>query len=515
MPEADRDGRYYMDGKNGPKTALNNIGLGWSIMLALNSWQLDAVRQNRAFDAWSAGGWDTGTFNNKDTLGGKAEAVAGGKLWKDAAQKQGGAWKQLFKHDDWLGAATLIKRLWHIAYLKNVWGLPTGHGKDEFPMPNTHGIAKHEPHISGDDENEDRLSGEKYFAVLALDGDEIGKWVSGEKTPPIGDQVSWYDDAQKQQKQGVRPYFSSHGGDKLLATRRPLSPAYHLQFSQALSNFALRCARPIVKAFDGCLIFAGGDDVVAMLPADTALECAQALRDAFQGRSVPNTKLSQTTPGFLSDGQLDQQKRPLSFIVPGSAAEVSVGIAIAHFMSPLQDVVRAAQAAEKRAKNKLGRAAVAVSLFKRSGEILEWGCKWESGGLALYEAIAKKMDAGDLSAKFPHRVCALLDPYLTTTSGLGEQQEASGFNAATVIAREFAHAAERQGSKAIARELDPHLQSYLQGIDTSRTERLAKSQPVNPSLHQEQLQAVIGLCRAVAFAHRTRTEEIPSPKGNP
>jgi len=61
MPLDHRDRRYYTDDT---KIKLNNIGLGWSIILALNSWQLDAVRQTRNFDAWTAGGWKVGASNN-------------------------------------------------------------------------------------------------------------------------------------------------------------------------------------------------------------------------------------------------------------------------------------------------------------------------------------------------------------------------------------------------------------------------------------------------------------------
>ena len=107
MPKEHRDGRYYVGGKDGPKDKLNNIGLGWSVILAFNSWALDAVRQTRHFTAANAGGWETGTFSNKDVLTGRDEAVAGGRVWAERSQTLGGQWKFLFKHDDWLGAATL------------------------------------------------------------------------------------------------------------------------------------------------------------------------------------------------------------------------------------------------------------------------------------------------------------------------------------------------------------------------------------------------------------------------
>jgi len=125
--------------------------------------------------------------------------------------------------------------------------------------------------------------GDRYFAVLALDGDKIGKWVSGEKTPRFATQLADYSDAGGEQRFGSRVYFERPEFARFRNAQRPLSPSYHLQFSEALSNFALLCARPIVEHFDGRLIYAGGDDVLALLPADTALACARSLRLAFRG----------------------------------------------------------------------------------------------------------------------------------------------------------------------------------------------------------------------------------------
>ena len=262
------------------------------------------------------------------------------------------------------------------------------------------------------------------------------------KTPCIKKQLAAYQDGSR--ARWSDGYFTSNadpdaGGTLLqrykefLESARPLSPSYHLQFSESLSNFAL-----LVRANRGgirrALIYAGGDDVLALLPADAALDCAHALRMGFQGDpqlkeylrdraiSLQNfhdrkqksnaeaagslrfqqaasegTLLGAQAPGFLSrleDVSLDQQKKPIPFLVPGPAADCSVGVAIAHFKAPLQDVVRAAQAAEKRAKRSseqggLGRSAVAVSLFKRSGEIIEWGCQWRVAGLQRIKECSK------------------------------------------------------------------------------------------------------------------------------
>ncbi|GEM_PF-192208 len=224
-----------------------------------------------------------------------------------------------------------------------------------------------------------------YVAILALDGDQMGRWVSGENTPPFLDQLAT--EAQE--------YFSklkSPAGEVLTnqKPRRPLSPSYHLQFSESLANFSLYLVRPIVESFGGRLIYSGGDDVLAMLPAERSLECAVALRAAFRGEKALETlvegrfEVLGENGGFVrvlrpeyGKGEVKEDCRPdWPLVVPGPRADCSVGIAVGHIHAPLQNLVRAAQEAEQRAKRELGRGACAVSLYKRSGEILEWGFRW-------------------------------------------------------------------------------------------------------------------------------------------
>ena len=500
MPLEHRDWRYYVDGNAGPKDKLNNTGLGWSVILAFSSWALDAVRQTRHFDAANSGGWQSGTFNNKDVLTGRDESVAGGDEWSRRAAAVGEFWPSLFKKGDWLCASTLVKRVWHRSYLEKVWGLKTD--SRGFPMPNTRGIAGHQPEEDcGNDETaEDEAPSEKYFAVLALDGDEIGKWVSGEKTPPFSSQLADYRDGSNVQRFGANLYFEKPELVDFLKAQRPLSPSYHLQFGEALSNFALLCARPIVEAFDGRLIYAGGDDVLALLPADTVLACAEALRVAFTGREVRafsgEVLFRSPALGFLSSDRWKDDHgrgRPIPFLVPGPAADASVGIAIAHFKSPLQDVVRAAQAAEKRAKKQLGRSAVAVTLFKRSGETIEWGAKWDSGGFEFYRALAAALQTEQLSSKFPYRVVELLEPYLTQQTGLARTMPVPGFDKVTneIIRREFAVACSRQRGPAWTSGVAEPLLSLLDHYVAKLGET------------EKKVRAVIGLCQTVAFANRT------------
>jgi CRISPR/Cas system-associated protein Cas10 (large subunit of type III CRISPR-Cas system) len=90
----------------------------------------------------------------------------------------------------------------------------------------------------------------------------------------------------------------------------------------------------------------------------------------------------------------------------------SAGIAIAHRSIPLQDLVHAAHDAESRAKKTYGRNALAISIYKRSGEILEWGCKWESSALEIYKTLSEISEQKVENIKrFPYKLADLLIPY--------------------------------------------------------------------------------------------------------
>ncbi|NUN02682.1 MAG: type III-B CRISPR-associated protein Cas10/Cmr2 [Bryobacteraceae bacterium] len=300
-----------------------------------------------------------------------------------------------------------------------------------------------------------------YYAVIALDGDGIGQWLSGEKTPRVEQVIAGK----------AAEYFRQHvpGADPWLKSRRPLSPSYHLQFSEALANFGLYCAQRIVEAHQGQLIYAGGDDVLAMLPASEAIACAEGLRLAFRGSpQLPDrytTRFAEAPEGFikLRDGDWNQGARRQAepswpLLVPGIEADLSAGIAIGHIHAPLQNLVEAARTAEGRAKKDYGKSAFAISLFKRSGETIEWGAKWESRAIALAEQFTKLTEDDRLSAKFPYALARLLRAYaigkdfkIESKNGFhcvkqqGTEQK-NGFDPFKVFPAEFAHCVKQQGT---------------------------------------------------------------------
>src|SRR5206468_7225804 len=100
---------------------------------------------------------------------------------------------------------------------------------------------------------------------------------------------------------------------KLMDAPRHVSPSYHLQFSEALANFSVHVAGPIVEFFHGQLIFSGGDDILAMLPAANALPSARALRMAFRG-DPELWRCFDDTPDFV-------RERSCSPFLPGKAGQ--------------------------------------------------------------------------------------------------------------------------------------------------------------------------------------------------
>lgn len=116
----------------------------------------------------------------------------------------------------------------------------------------------------------------------------------------------------------------------------------HIAFSERMGAFA-GAADDIVAKHYGAMIYSGGDDVLAFLPLDTALPCADALRLKFE--AIMREAL-QDHPGI-------------------DLPTLSVGIAIGHFSDHLQHLLQRSGTAERAAKQP--RNALAVSFESRSG----------------------------------------------------------------------------------------------------------------------------------------------------
>ena len=145
-----------------------------------------------------------------------------------------------------------------------------------------------------------------FYAVLIMDGDSLGKKMS---------------DTNKQEA-----------------------------ISKGLENFT-KGVGEVVEQHSGFLIYAGGDDVLALLPLEEALNCAYKVRVHYEQsfKDYPDIKTT-----------------------------ISAAIEYAHIKMPLGKILADAHhLLDEIAKDKTGRDAVAVRVWKPGGQHLEWAMPWE------------------------------------------------------------------------------------------------------------------------------------------
>lgn len=238
-------------------------------------------------------------------------------------------WKRLKKaiHDnqdiilrvnEQLGALATIKRFAG----KRFAAVP---GIDETNFPDTTTIA------GGTREDDDENDRPLYLAVLHMDGDRMGKRLSDMQT------------AEE-----------------------------HREFSRQLAAFAETSVPSIIQEQvkkppknqrgTGALVYAGGDDVLALLPLWAALPCSDAIRKAFEDQT---------------------------------GSTMSAGIAITPHKLPLDGALDEARSAEKQAKNHYKRNAIVVR--QNTGQIREAGANWDIA--QLMQDIQFCFEEGYLSGK--------------------------------------------------------------------------------------------------------------------
>lgn len=161
-----------------------------------------------------------------------------------------------------------------------------------------------------------------YYAILHMDGDNMGLLFQGQESNGWG-----------------------QGKDR------------YREITRRLTEYSLRHVEGIVEKHSGELIYAGGDDVLAILPTATAIACANELRKAF---SLPDTL--------------------------GKEASASAGIAVVHYKEDLRFALEVARRAEKAAKQiyrgetKSGpprKDALAITVCRHSGEHSTGVMGWE------------------------------------------------------------------------------------------------------------------------------------------
>lgn len=423
--EAWRSQLLNAEGRNLPEGELpfiKNKGFYWALHYAATEWRFSAVKNARATAAWAPLTKlnDPERKVEKDHLDGRSEVLGGEghnafwramreATWGDDDTSKGAT---LFKGSQEYGALTTIKRLYPHVWMKQAL---------DTQVPRFESVQDIAEGIEADSE---LPNGPKYYAILAMDGDSMGEWVSGSRTPPWKHILS----GDAEDEKTPLGYFATHWGKGWEEVRSPLTPSFHASLSEALGNFSLYCAGQIVKAFDGQLIYAGGDDVLAMLPAAKAVDCAIALQLVFRGKnpatnSAPQSVQEAIAPlfdfpaeGFIQCkqgiGKGDHCRPNWPLMVMGPKATASVGIAIGHVRSPMQDIIQAAREAEAAAKKVPDKGALCLRVLKRSGESVQFATRFDSGALDVWAELEAYRQ--QQSGRFIYRFLQKMKPMLIT-----------------------------------------------------------------------------------------------------
>ncbi|TCO63545.1 type III-B CRISPR-associated protein Cas10/Cmr2 [Caldanaerobacter subterraneus] len=217
-----------------------------------------------------------------------------------------------------------------------------------------------------------KINPSRYYAILQMDGDHMGKWLKGENNPSIMETLH----------PKVGEHIKQHAKDNpssILYKKHPTTPSLHQTLSRKISTFALQEVRRIVEEKHyGKLVYAGGDDVLALLPVEEVLGCAYELQNAF--------------------------KKVLS-----SEASMSAGIVIVHHKYPLYLALKEVQLAQKKAKDErqYNRDAFCLKFIKGSEALKECGGKWEL--IDFLKELIEHFKKEEFSSTFPYQFFEVVD----------------------------------------------------------------------------------------------------------
>jgi CRISPR-associated protein Cmr2 len=165
----------------------------------------------------------------------------------------------------------------------------------------------------------------KYYAVLLFDADSMGAWLSGEY---LTDKKQLYD--------------------------------FHKHISSLLSNFA-EYAKDYVdgngkdQTKKGRTVYAGGDDYLGFINLYYLFDVMKHLRVEFYNQVSRELKFDKI--------------KSITFELDKDEMYFSAGISIAHYKTPLSEVLMWARKMEKEAKDTTYKNSFGVAALKKSGEI--------------------------------------------------------------------------------------------------------------------------------------------------
>lgn len=232
---------------------------------------------------------------------------------------------------------------------------------------------------------------DKYYAILIMDGDKMGDLINGKTIGATWSSIMHPKIKEKIEGNNKFPKEIIDGWKKLLKEKvRNMIPSVHASISESLGDFAIYGVVPIIEKYGGKLIYAGGDDVAAVLPIQNVLEAAKEIKNYYthsfrsigvDGKSEVVSEIAKNRAGKLSVG-----------LGKSEGISISAGILICHFKEPLsQMILDAHNLLDNVAKRICNRNACAIKLRKRAGGDRIFYAKWDDN--EKWEAFKKFSNA--------------------------------------------------------------------------------------------------------------------------
>lgn len=248
-----------------------------------------------------------------------------------------------------------------------------------------------------------QLDGDVFYQS-SIEADQLEKRGSNEKLSKA-DKAKLSEALRNVQKavgSSATPFYTlllmdGDGMGKLLGKANPQE---RKEISVALAKFTHKVP-DIVYKNNGKLIYAGGDDVFALLPVSSAIRCADECRKAYE---IAFLNLSNT----ISQKRQEEIKQ---------AATISAAVQFAHQNIALGVVVRDAhKLLDEVAKERTGRNALACRVWKPGGIVLTWSQPWTVGGINFVDlletvknAFHPDKESNRFSSKFFYKLRDLFD----------------------------------------------------------------------------------------------------------
>jgi len=299
--------------------------------------------------------------------------------------------------------------------------------------------------------------GDKYLAILLMDGDRMGRLVNGQTIS-----AKW----QTVLHPHVTALLSNPGFDKTyrdfwagsMSQARLVSPAVHAAISESLGDFSLQTVPRIVGRQRGHLVYAGGDDVCAVLPVSSAIQAAVEIARWYVQGFVLIPPSAQATPTSVSAAWVPDTGRLAVHLGSGTEISISAGILIVHHKKPLSAAIRQAHGVlDNLAKTRGKRNALALEVDRRAGGARRFVTRWE-------DAPPRELQLS-LSLDAANRI-TVIDQFLALASALGRPKNRG-------MSRSLAYRLDelKPGLEAMARRCPEELVRFLSNqLERSRVE---------------------------------------------